>query len=48
METDILIATSLVVVSVVALLALVVSVARVVREEPQSAPAPQLPPGCGW
>ena len=52
METDILIAGSLVLLSIAALLAIVLKVARAVREEPRQVKAPEtarvLRPASGW
>jgi len=52
METDILIAGSLVLLSVATLLAIILKVARAVREEPRQLTSPEtvpaLRPASGW
>jgi hypothetical protein len=49
MKQDIVIAASLVTLSVAVLFAIITAVARAVREEPSAAePATGLPRGCGW
>ena len=52
METDILIAGLMVAVSVAALLAIILTVARAIREEPRGVKAPEtapvLRPASGW
>jgi hypothetical protein len=49
MKQDILIAASLVTLSVAVLFAIIAAVARAVREEPpMPEPATGLPSGCGW
>ena len=52
METDILIAVSLVLLSVAALLAIILKVAHAAREEPRQVKPPEtvpaLPPASGW
>ncbi len=52
METDLLIAGSLILLSIAALLAIILKVARAVREEPRQVKSPEtapaLRPASGW